>query len=145
MTKEELLDQLISEAEIDLKINKHKLDDAILAQSEIFTKWFKRLRKSSYEYSKLLLEMEKTEALLHMYYTGRALPHIYKERPLPIKYLKSEIGNPIKIDETRDKLANKILSAKEIMNCIEGIVERIKQRDWQIKSLLDYMKFQSGI
>lgn len=142
---EEVIERFISEAEIDLKINHDALDSEIVKQSLIFSKWYKRFRKINYKYALMLKDAEDLKSKLYLFYTGRASIDEYKEKTINHKFLKSESDNAIGNDIDWQKLQRDLVFLKELSITLEGIIERIRSKDWQLKNLLEYKKFEAGM
>ena len=58
--------------------------------------------------------------------------------------LKTDIDKFIDSDDDIIKLSNRILLQKEKVNYLENVVKIINNRQWSIRSAIDWLKFTSG-
>jgi hypothetical protein len=141
-----IIDEMLNEADNDLYIDYNgNLGEQSSQNYKNFTKWLKRLKTYSIEYKKLLMEQEKLNSELWIYYTGKAEPNVYKSRPLDNRFLKSEVKDAINMDPEMQKLRGKILLLEEYVDTLERIVKSVKDRDWTLKNAIEWRKFESGI
>lgn len=141
-----LIDEWLDECEVDLAIDyQGNLGEAAAGNYKNFTKWLKRAKHYSLEYKKLLLEKEKLNGFLWIYYTGKAEPNVYKERPLDTRFLKSEVKDAIAIDPDILKINAKIMILEEYVDTLDRILKSVKDRDWAIKNAIEWRKFESGM
>jgi hypothetical protein len=141
-----IIDEMLEEAEADLHIDYNgNLGEQASLNYKNFTKWLKRLKTYSIEYKKLLMEQEKLNSELWIYYTGKAEPGVYKAKPLDNRYLKSEVKEAINMDPDMQKIRGKILLLEDYVDTLERIVKSVKDRDWALKNAIEWRKFESGI
>lgn len=140
MTLEEL-QELVDK---DLKLNESELDLESLKTPQIHNKYLKHynnfkllLVRSESEYKSL--KKEKWE-----YYTGKASPQVYKEKPFDLKILKQDIDKYLDSDEDLQKLSQKISYLETVIDYLDRILRQITNRDWQIKNAIEWRKFTSG-
>ena len=93
------LEQLQKEAEKDLKIDNEKLDIESLKTPQlygkylqIYTRWNLLSKQAESEYK--VLYRKKWE-----YYSGKADPQTYREKPFDLKVLKQDIPTYLESDE----------------------------------------------
>ncbi len=105
------------------------------------------LQKLNVAYAKL----KKTEFLYDvlykkkwLYYLGKADPDVYRESPLSIKVIRSDVDIFIKADDDIIKLKTKLEGEKLVVKSLEEILKSISNRNWVIKSIVDWEKFQAG-
>lgn len=137
--------KLIEEADADLHIEySGDIGKQVADQMSIFTKWAKRLKQASYELNLHNIKGEKLNADLWMYYTGKADPQVYRDRPMDNRFLKSEVKEAISADEIMMKHKIKGMLISEKVKTLEMIVQQIKDRGWALKNITEWKKFMSG-
>ncbi len=63
----------------------------------------------------------------------------------PFKFiLKSDIGTYIDTDAEVVKKNDKVAYHQEMVNTCEAIIATLKNRTWELKSYIDYLRFQNG-
>ena len=93
--------------------------------------------KKEHEYKSLL--RDKFE-----YYTGKAEPSIYQEKPFDLKVLKSDLGLYMDSDPELQLLQTRINYYEEIMFFLEKVLQCLNNRGFQIKNSIDWQKFMQG-
>ncbi|MBP01070.1 MAG: hypothetical protein CMG34_07640 [Candidatus Marinimicrobia bacterium] len=79
------------------------------------------------------------------YFSGKADPEIYAEKPFPKKIRdKDTMQKYLDSDESLSSVSLKIDYYDTILNYIESILKVIQNRTYQIKNAVEFMKFQAG-
>lgn len=97
--------------------------------------------------NKLNKDQKKQKQLLRTkweYYTGKSPPEVYKEKPFALKILKGDLHLYLESDEELSTLNRKVEELKNGITFIEESMKQINQRNFLIKSILDYRKFMAG-
>lgn len=82
-----------------------------------------------------------------LYYTGKlSLEQLnsFGWEPFDLNILKSDIDKFLDSDDDIITLANKILLQQEKVNYIENVIKIINNRQWNIRSAIDWLKFTNG-
>lgn len=98
---------------------------------------------------KLILEENKIKlnALYKekwLYYTGKADPEVYKEKPFDLKVLKGDLDLFIDSDDDITKQKMKIAYFETLINYLEGVLKQIANRTFHIKNALEHRRFEAG-
>ena len=138
------LEELQEIADKDLKINDTELDLESLKTPQLHNKYMKHLTKfklllsrSETEYN--ILKREKWE-----YYTGKADPKVYAEKPFDLKILKTDIDKYLESDIDLQKLKQKVDYLNTTVDFIDRTIRQITNRTFTIKNAIDWRKFTSG-
>ena len=138
------LEELQEIAEKDLKINDTELDLESLKTPQLHNKYMKHLTKfklllsrSETEYN--ILKREKWE-----YYTGKADPQVYKDKPFDLKILKTDIDKYLDSDIDLQKLKQKTDYLNATVDYLDRTLRQITNRTFTIKNAIDWRKFTSG-
>ena len=140
MTLEELQQQVSKD---------FKLDDTELVSESVsipllhnkylihFNKFSLLLKKAEYEHKTMI--KDKWE-----YYTGKADPGVYKEKPFDIKVLKSDVHIYIDSDPELQRADQKVAYLNQIVKYLEQVLRGINNRSFLIKNAIEWKKFTSG-
>ena len=140
MTLEELQEQV----DKDLKINDTELDLESLKTPQLHNKYLKH-----YNNFKLLLTRAESDYKILKrvkceYYTGKARPQVYQQKPFNLKIMKSDIDKNLESDEELIKAKQKIDYLETVVNYLDRTLKIIGGRDWQIRNSIEWRKFTSG-
>ena len=78
------------------------------------------------------------------YYTGKASPKVYQEKPFNLKIMKSDLDKYLDSDEDLIKSKQKIQYLETVVNYLDRTLKIVGGRDWQIRNALEWRKFTSG-
>ena len=92
---------------------------------------YKQLYRVKFEYFNGILSEEELEE--------------YNLEPFALKVLKSDLPIYIESDKDLQTLQAKIAVQKEKIDFLESIIKSLTNRGFQIKSAIDFMKFQHGV
>ena len=138
-------DELQALAEKDLKINDTELDLESLKTPQLHNKYM----KFHNQYTNLIKKAEQDLARLTRekweYYTGKADPSVYQERPFNLKILKQDVDKYLKADEDLIKLEQKVTYVQSVVDYLDRTIKIISNRGFQIKNAIDWRKFTSGV
>ena len=136
--------------ELQQAVNKDfKLDDTELDTESVnipllhnkylihFNKFSLLLKKAEYEHKSMI--RDKWE-----YYTGKADPIVYKEKPFDIKVLKADVHIYMDSDPELQKADQKTAYLNQIVKYLEQVLRSINNRTFLIKNAIEWKKFTSG-
>ena len=138
------LEELQTQAEKDLKINDTELDLESLKTPQLHNTYLKHLTKY-----KLLLSRSQTEYNVEKrnkweYYTGKADPSVYSQKPFSFKLLKADVDKYLDSDEELQKLKQKVDYLETTVDFLDRTIRQISNRGFTIKNAIDWRKFTSG-
>jgi hypothetical protein len=87
------------------------------------------------------LELQKEKWL---YYSGKASPEVYKEKPFDHRVMKSDLDIYLNADVELIKSKTKIDYYQLMVKYIESIIKSIENRTFVIKNSIEFMKFTAG-
>ena len=136
--------------ELQQAVNKDfKLDDTELDTESVnipllhnkylihFNKFSLLLKKSEYEHKTMI--RDKWE-----YYTGKADPHVYQQRPFDIKVIKADVHIYMDSDPELQKADQKVAYLNQIVKYLEQVLRSVNNRTFLIKNAIEWKKFTSG-
>ena len=138
-------EELQALADKDLKINDTELDLESLKTPQLHNKYM----KFHNQYVNLLKKAEQDLARLTRekweYYTGKADPSVYQQKPFNIKLLKPDVDKYLKSDDDLIKLEQKVTYVQSVVDYLDRTIKIISNRGFQIKNAIDWRKFTSGV
>ena len=138
------IDELYNEIERELKIDDTELDLESIRTPQLHNKYLKLYTTHSLQLKRLQDEYKVLYRVKWEYYTGKASPETYKEKPFEIKVLKSDIGIYIDADADLQQLSQKVAYTKQITDYLERILREINNRNWNIRNTIEWKKFLHG-
>ena len=140
MTLEELQEQVAK----DLKINDTELDLESLKTPQLHNKYLKEYNNFKLLLSRAESDYKILKRVKWEYYTGKASPKVYQEKPFNLKIMKSDIDKYLESDEDIIKAKQKIDYLETVVNYLDRTLKIIGGRDWQIRNSIEWRKFTSG-
>ena len=140
MTLEELQEQV----DKDLKINESELDLESLKTPQIHNKYLKHYNNFKLLMTRAESDYKILKRVKWEYYTGKASPEVYKQKPFNLKIMKSDLDKYLDSDEDLIKSKQKIEYLETVVNYLDRTLKIIGGRDWQIRNSIEWRKFTSG-
>ena len=78
------------------------------------------------------------------YYTGKADPMVYQQKPFNLKILKQDVDKYIEADEDYQKIKQKVDYLETIVDFLDRTIRQIQNRGFLIKDAIEWRKFTSG-
>ena len=138
------IDELYNEIERDLKIDDTELDLESIRTPQLHNKYLKIYTTHSLQLKRLQDEYKILYRVKWEYYTGKASPETYKEKPFDIKVLRTDVGIYIDADVDLQQLSQKVAYTKQITDYLERILREINNRNWTIRNTIEWKKFLHG-
>jgi hypothetical protein len=140
MTLEELQEQV----DKDLKINESELDLESLKTPQLHNKYLKHYNNFKLLMTRAESDYKILKRVKWEYYTGKASPEVYKQKPFNLKIMKSDLDKYLDSDEDLIKSKQKIEYLETVVNYLDRTLKIIGGRDWQIRNSIEWRKFTSG-
>lgn len=140
MTLEELQQQVGKDFKLDdTELDSESVSIPLLHNKYLihFNKFSLLLKKAEYEHKTMI--KNKWE-----YYTGKADPSVYKEKPFDIKVLKSDVHIYMDSDPELQRADQKVAYLNQIVKYLEQILRGVNNRSFLIKNAIEWKKFTSG-
>jgi hypothetical protein len=131
----------------DCKIDETNLIRESQRIPELHSKYYNFFFKEALKVRKLKSDLKELERAKFEYYTGSMDEEELKERgwkPNPLKILRQDIDKYMQGDREFINLSLKIAYHEERANYLESIVRQISNRNFIIKSMIDWSRFQAG-
>ena len=105
----------------------YRILNNILLMKKLEENKFKQLKKTKWQY-----------------YTGKADPEVYIDKPFDHKVLRQDVDKYMDSDEDLIKVLNKIDYFQVMLNYLDSILKIINNRTFQIKNAIEWQKFIRG-
>ena len=82
-----------------------------------------------------------------LYYTGKLSKEEldkFKWEPFDLNILKTDVDKFIDADDDVIKLERQITEKKELVSYLDGVVKIVANRQWNIRSAIEWIKFSHG-
>ena len=131
--------------EKDSKIDDVMLDKASLAIPQLHQKYLNLLSEFTLLSKKATQQLKSAQHSKFLFYSGKAKPEEYEEKPFPYKVLKGEAWNWVNIDEDIQKLELKIEYYNTVLRTLEEILKQVHQLSYNIRNTIEWRKFAGGV
>jgi antirestriction protein len=138
------LDEIQSLWEEDSKIDEDELHTESTKIPSLHAKYYRILNnilllKKIEENKFKQLKKEKWQ-----YYTGKADPEVYIDKPFDHKVLRQDVDKYMDADEDLIKILSKIDYFQVMLNYLDSILKTINNRTYQIKNSIEWQQFIRG-
>ena len=138
------LDEIQSLWEEDSKIDEDELHIESTKIPSLYAKYYRILNnilllKKIEENKFKQLKKEKWQ-----YYTGKADPEVYIEKPFDHKVLRQDVDKYMDADEDLIKILSKMDYYQVMLNYLDSILKTINNRTYQIKNSIEWQQFIRG-
>lgn len=132
----------------DLTMDDTELDIESLKTPQLHNKYLNHYHDEKLIYSKLDEEYKKMYRLKWEYYTGKLdQPSLekYGWEPFQLNILKADIDKYLNSDDELSFLRLRLSFTKEKVDYLESVIKIISNRQWNIRSAIDWRKFLNGV
>ena len=138
------LDEIQSLWEEDSKIDEDELHTESTKIPSLHAKYYRILNnilllKKIEENKFKQLKKEKWQ-----YYTGKADPEVYIDKPFDHKVLRQDVDKYMDADEDLIKILSKMDYYQVMLNYLDSILKTINNRTYQIKNSIEWQQFIRG-
>lgn len=138
------LEELQQSVDKDFKLDDTELDTESTKIPLLHNKYLQHYNK----FSLLLKKAEQDHKSLVRekweYYTGKADPMVYQQKPFNLKILKQDVDKYIEADEDYQKIKQKVDYLETIVDFLDRTIRQIQNRGFLIKDAIEWRKFTSG-
>jgi len=141
------LDELKNLVQGDLVIDKTELDVEALKTPQLHNKYLNFLLEEKLMLTKSESDLRILRKIKWLYYTGKMSVEELEDRglePFPLNVLKQDIDKFIDSDDEIVKLTNRVEFQKEKVEYLKTVVKTMSDRQWYIRSAIDWIKFTNG-
>ena len=131
----------------DLGIDQTALDTESSRTPQLHNKYLVIFMDERIKLKRLENELSVLRRNKWLYYTGRMSKEElvqFNWEPFELNVLKTEANDLIDSDGEYIRMSQKTDFQKEIVNYLEGVVKIVQNRQWQIRAMIDWIKFTQG-
>ena len=131
----------------DLGIDQTALDTESSRTPQLHNKYLVLFMDERIKLKRLENELSVLRRNKWLYYTGRMSKEElvqFNWEPFELNVLKTEANDLIDSDDEYIRMSQKTDFQKEIVNYLEGVVKIVQNRQWQIRAMIDWIKFTQG-
>jgi hypothetical protein len=140
--------QLKELVEKDMPINETELDSESLKTPQLHNKYLILFIDEKILFEKIKSDLQVMKKKKWLYYTGKMSEEELKYHgwePFQLTVLKTDLDKFIESDDDYITLHHKVIYQKEKVNYLESILKIINNRQWYIRSAIDWIKFSQGV
>jgi len=141
--KIEELKEMIDKDAAFLKEESH-MDTSSLSIPELHAKYLSLIydERLALDYFKVEYKVLKRDKWL--YYTGKADPQVYEEKPFNLNILKADVDKFLDADTDLNALYLKVKAQEEKLNLITEIVKSVMGHSFNVGNAIKWKKFLNG-
>ena len=129
----------------DSVIDDTLIDEASIKIPQLHQKYLNLLSEFTLLSKKATQQLKSAQHSKFLFYSGKAKPEEYEEKPFPYKVLKGEAWNWVNIDEDIQKLELKIEYYNTVLRTLEEILKQVHQLSYNIKNTIEWRRFVGGM
>ena len=137
------LKEMIDKDAAFLKEESH-MDTSSLSIPELHAKYLSLIydERLALDYFKVEYKVLKRDKWL--YYTGKADPQVYEEKPFNLNILKADVDKFLDADTDLNALHLKVKAQEEKLNLITEIVKSVMGHSFNVGNAIKWKKFLNG-
>lgn len=142
------LDDLKAMIKIDLQIDQTALDAESSRTPQVHNKYLIIFMDEKIKLKRMENELSVLRRNKWLYYTGRMSKEELDQHgwePFELNILKNEADQMIESDNEFIKASEKVNFQQEKVSYLEDVVKIVNNRQWQIRSIIDWLKFTQGV
>ena len=129
----------------DSKIDDVMLDKASLAIPQLHQKYLTLLTEFNLLQKKKSQDLKKLQHKKWLYYSGKAPPEEYEDKPFHYKVMKSDVPNWVAIDDDICKVEMQLDYYNVVIRTLEDILKQVHQMSYNIKNAIQWRAFVNGV
>ena len=142
------LDELKVMIKKDLDIDQTALDAESSRTPQIHNKYLVMFMDEKLKLKRMNNELSVIRKYKWLYYTGRMSQEELTQfgwEPFELNILKTEADDMIESDADYIKASEKVNFQEEKVNYLESVIKIVQNRQWQIRAMIDWLKFTQGV
>jgi ABC-type enterochelin transport system ATPase subunit len=142
------LDELKVMIKKDLDIDQTALDVESSRTPQLHNKYLVMFMDEKLKLKRMNSELSVLRKNKWLYYTGRMSQEELTQfgwEPFELNILKTEADDMIESDADYIKASEKVNFQEEKVNYLESVIKIVQNRQWQIRAMIDWLKFTQGV
>ena len=128
----------------DSVIDDVMLDKTSLKIPQLHQKYLTLLTEFNLLQKKKSQDLKKLQHTKWLYYSGKAPPEEYEDKPFHHKVMKSDVPNWVSVDEEITAVELRLDYYNAVIRTLEEILKQIHQMSYNIKNAIQRRAFVSG-
>lgn len=129
----------------DSQIDEVLLDEATLRIPQLHHKYLTLHSEYVLLAKKKTQELRTLEHRKWLYYSGKAAPEEYEDKPFEHKVIKSDVQHWVGVDEQIQRVEMQIDYYNATVNVLSEILKQIHQMSYNIKNAIEWRRFTGGV
>jgi len=142
------LDELKVMIKKDLDIDQTALDAESSRTPQLHNKYLVMFMDEKLKLKRMNSELSVLRRNKWLYYTGRMSQEELTQfgwEPFELNILKTEADDMIESDVDYIKASEKVNFQEEKVSYLESVIKIVQNRQWQIRAMIDWLKFTQGV
>ena len=142
------LDELKVMIKKDMDIDQTALDAESSRTPQLHNKYLVMFMDEKLKLKRMNSELSVLRKNKWLYYTGRMSQEELTQfgwEPFELNILKTEADDMIESDADYIKASEKVNFQEEKVNYLESVIKIVQNRQWQIRAMIDWLKFTQGV
>lgn len=142
------LDELKTMIKKDLEIDQTALDAESSRTPQLHNKYLVMFMDERLKLKRMTSELSVLRRNKWLYYTGRMSKEELTQfgwEPFELNILKTEADEMIESDVEYIKASEKVNFQEEKVAYLESVIKIVQNRQWQIRAMIDWLKFTQGV
>lgn len=142
------LDELKTMIKKDLEIDQTALDAESSRTPQLHNKYLVMFMDERLKLKRMTSELSVLRRNKWLYYTGRMSKEELAQfgwEPFELNILKTEADEMIESDVEYIKASEKVNFQEEKVAYLESVIKIVQNRQWQIRAMIDWLKFTQGV
>ena len=139
------LEQILEMWKRDSKFDQTLLDESAINIPQLHQKYLTLHSEYVLLSKKKAQDLRNIQHKKYLYYSGKATPEEYEEKPFNYKVMKSDVNNWISVDEEVQRVEMKLEYYYTVIKTLEEILKQVNQMSYNIKSAIEWRRFTNGV
>jgi len=134
-------------AQEDLLIDETQLNIESSRTPQIHSKYLNFLMDEKLKLAKSQSDFKIIKKKKWLYYTGKISEEELREEqwePFELSVLKTDIDKFLEADDDIQLISSKLKYAEVVVEYLESVIKIINNRQWNIRAVIDWLKFTNG-
>lgn len=138
------LEMIMQSWKKDSQIDNIMLDEATIKIPVLHQKYLSWRSEFSLLQKRKQHELKRIKHKKNLYFSGKATPEEYEEKPFPYKVMKSDVHGWVEVDEQVQKVEEQLEYYQTVVHTLDEILKQIHQLSFNIKNIIAWRQFTNG-
>lgn len=136
--------ELLSEIEIDSKVDIHNVDKESVKIPSMHAKYLTYRTQEKLILKSLNIEYSSLYKERWVFYTGKATPDKYKEENFDLKVMRGDVDIFLSADNKLAELKSRISVQETKVEAIDEYLKALMQRHWMLSNAIKWQNMMNG-